>query len=208
LSRYTTIPATETLVVGSWQTAAAGAPNETVTRPIWRASCAFFDTAATAKTTSDYSAVCVGTIDRNRNTYVQLIERRRVEFNDLVRFVGEVYSAYTPDYVVIEKSLHGLPVLQELRRGTGIPVLGVTPIGDKVSRAQVILPWCECGRIRFPAGAPWVEDALDEICQFPHGRFDDRVDAFVGCVTWLLGTVDSSESAAQNRRRIRGFFLR
>jgi hypothetical protein len=32
--------------------------------------------------------------------------------------------------------------------------------------------------VHLPDGAEWVEDFINELASFPHGRHDDQVDAF------------------------------
>jgi predicted phage terminase large subunit-like protein len=53
-----------------------------------------------------------------------------------------------------------------LRSTTRLPVVGVRPVGDKVSRAHVASPLAESGKISIPESAPWLNDFLDEMCGF------------------------------------------
>ena len=49
--------------------------------------------------------------------------------------------------------------------------------GDKVKKAQAIQARMAMGRVRFPAWAPWMQRARQELLKFPHGKHDDFVDA-------------------------------
>ena len=49
--------------------------------------------------------------------------------------------------------------------------------GDKVTRAYPVSAACERGRVRLAKGG-WVKPFLAELCGFPTGPHDDRVDAF------------------------------
>jgi predicted phage terminase large subunit-like protein len=49
--------------------------------------------------------------------------------------------------------------------------------GDKVKKAQAIQARMAMGRVRFPAGAPWLMRAKAELLKFPHAKHDDFVDA-------------------------------
>src|SRR5690606_8465077 len=57
------------------------------------------------------------------------------------------------------------------------PLREITPVGDKVSRAQSIAGRVALGRLWFPRGVPWVEKAINEMMAFPNGLHDDFVDA-------------------------------
>ena len=61
--------------------------------------------------------------------------------------------------------------------------------GDKETRAEPFSAQCEAGNVYLCEG-PWVEDYLDELCQFPGGKFADQVDASSGAFGRLLGKDD------------------
>jgi predicted phage terminase large subunit-like protein len=56
-------------------------------------------------------------------------------------------------------------------------LIEMTPIHDKLQRAQSIHGRISLGRVRFPAFAQWWPDAKRQILQFPYGANDDFVDA-------------------------------
>jgi predicted phage terminase large subunit-like protein len=79
---------------------------------------------------------------------------------------------------VVEDKANGPAVIQELRHD--VPgLIAVTPEGGKVARAQAVSPQVESGNVHLPhpALASWVEDLIEEMAAFPHGRNDDQVDA-------------------------------
>ena len=43
----------------------------------------------------------------------------------------------------------------------------------------------EARQVYLPRQAPWVGDFHDELLQFPHGRFDDQVDALAQFLDWI-----------------------
>lgn len=51
-------------------------------------------------------------------------------------------------------------------------------VGDKETRARAISPLIKSGNVYLPhpSIAPWVWDYIDEMSNFPTGRYDDRVD--------------------------------
>lgn len=53
----------------------------------------------------------------------------------------------------------------------------ITPIKDKVTRAQAIAARMSMGMVHFPEFAPWWSDARHEMLTFPNSKHDDFVDA-------------------------------
>lgn len=56
-------------------------------------------------------------------------------------------------------------------------LIEVTPVADKMTRAQSIAGRVSMGKVYFPEHASWWPKALDEMMKFPHGTHDDFVDA-------------------------------
>jgi predicted phage terminase large subunit-like protein len=88
--------------------------------------------------------------------------------------------------VLIEDKASGQSLVQDMRQSTRLPVLPVKVDSDKVSRAHVVVPSVEAGRIFAPAEAPWLEAFLNELAAFPKGQHDDIVDAFTQGISHLL----------------------
>lgn len=61
-------------------------------------------------------------------------------------------------------------------------IVEMTPVKDKLTRAQSIQAMASLGRVRFPAFAPWWGQAEQELMKFPAARHDDFVDtlAWIG----------------------------
>jgi hypothetical protein len=59
--------------------------------------------------------------------------------------------------------------------GNYINLVEVTPVTDKVSRAQSIAARVAMGKVWFPEGAVW-DKAIEEMLAFPNGLHDDFVD--------------------------------
>uniref|UniRef100_UPI001C5AE7AF phage terminase large subunit n=1 Tax=Aeromonas veronii TaxID=654 RepID=UPI001C5AE7AF len=51
------------------------------------------------------------------------------------------------------------------------------PSGDKVTRASLVTPMIEGGRVFLPRSAPWLDEFTLECSQFPNSVNDDQVDA-------------------------------
>lgn len=70
--------------------------------------------------------------------------------------------------------------------------------GDKVKKAQAIQARMSMGRVRFPAGAPWLMRAKAEMLKFPHGKHDDFVDALAHLGRGLRVMVGATAAAPAN----------
>ena len=121
--------------------------------------------------------------------------RDRVEFPQLKRAVASQYLKWRPDEVIVEDKASGQSLIQELAQevelGSGqggvlIPVVAFNPgSNDKRQRASTASPYVEARRVLLPAGAPWVQEFVDECAMFPAGRHDDQVDAIVMAILRL-----------------------
>jgi predicted phage terminase large subunit-like protein len=49
-------------------------------------------------------------------------------------------------------------------------------IGDKVARVASFRARAKAGCVHLPRGKQWAIDLVDQLCAFPAGRFDDKVD--------------------------------
>ena len=58
----------------------------------------------------------------------------------------------------------------------------VTPVANKVQRAQSILGRMAMKKVQLPKSAHWTQGAVDELLKFPQSRHDDFVDtlAWIG----------------------------
>lgn len=78
----------------------------------------------------------------------------------------------------IEDKANGPAIINALRRQVG-GIVPVKPDGGKVPRAYAVQPYVEARQcyLPHPRIAPWVEDFIRQLAQFPRGTHDDDVDA-------------------------------
>lgn len=72
--------------------------------------------------------------------------------------------------------------------------------GDKVQKAQAIIARARQGMVRFPADAPWLEQAKSELLKFPSARHDDFVDALANIGRGLNRQVRAGKGKAPEKR--------
>lgn len=158
----------------------AGTPMPSFTRRILS-----LDTAFSIKSSADYSVILeLGEFDRG--VMIILCLRQRLEYPQLKIAAVQLASSGGISAVLIEDKASGQSLVQDMRQSTRLPVLPVKVDTDKVSRAHVVVPSVEAGRVFAPAGARWLEEFLKELAAFPKGQHDDIVDAFTQGVSYLL----------------------
>ena len=67
----------------------------------------------------------------------------------------------------------------------GFVVAAMPEMGDKAHRAEPFAVQCEAGNV-FLVEGEWNTPWLDEVCNFPGGKFKDQVDASVGAFARLV----------------------
>lgn len=87
----------------------------------------------------------------------------------------------------IEDKANGPAIISALRR-TVHGLVPVKPDGGKLARAYAVQPLVEGGQVYLPHPriAPWVEDFIRELSQFPRGANDDDVDACTQALNVLV----------------------
>lgn len=141
-----------------------------------------WDTAYTAKTSSDHSACTTWGIFRNEETDENCIIllnaiQERMNFPRLKQVALEQYQAYRPDTVLIEAKASGLPLIHELRR-IGVPATDVNWSSgqDKIMRVNSVSDIFKSGMVYAPKNRRFAEEVIQQMTDFPYGEGDDYVD--------------------------------
>jgi len=135
------------------------------------------DLAISEKEGADWTAIVA--LSRDPITgivYVREAERHRAGFHDVLGRIQAAAARHRPTSIAIEQTQYQAAVVQELTRTTTLPVRGVRPDRDKVTRFAPLLTRYEQHQVRHdPAGVPaWFRE---ELLSFPEGAHDDGVDA-------------------------------
>lgn len=114
--------------------------------------------------------------------------RGRVEFPELKRMAVAMVKTGRYGAILIEDVASGQSLIQELQHLTHITVIPVKADVDKLTRAQSATPVIEAGEVFLPAKAPWLQEFLNELSEFPLGAHDDIVDSVVQALNYLRRT--------------------
>lgn len=78
--------------------------------------------------------------------------------------------------ILIEDKANG-PAVMDMLEGVLPGVVASQPNGDKMSRANAVLPQVEAGNVALLEGEPWHDEFKGECAGFPNATYDDIVDA-------------------------------
>jgi predicted phage terminase large subunit-like protein len=90
--------------------------------------------------------------------------------------------------VLIEYSGYGPTLARDLRKRFRSPEIRLIPTDRRSKTARLLhhIDVIQSGRIKLPRDAQWREAWESEIEQFPHGPFDDQVDALTQALDLML----------------------
>lgn len=133
------------------------------------------DLALGVKNSSDYTACII--MGRSPSGQVYILDAQRIQepFHQVLLFIQQMANKWRPSVIAIEQVQYQAAVVQELLRTTTLPVIGVRPDKDKLTRFLPLLARYEQSMVCHAIGlASWFED---ELLMFPMGEHDDGVDA-------------------------------
>lgn len=133
------------------------------------------DLAISTKSSADWTA-CVALARATDGTvYVIGADRIRGGFDAVLAFIVRCATRWSPATIAVEQVAYQVAAVQTLLRDTTLPVQGVAPKGDKLSRFVGLEARYEHGQVVHAKGLP--PEFTDELLSFPVGPNDDFVDA-------------------------------
>ena len=157
------------------------------------------------KTRNDATVMIVGGVDRYGDIYILDVWWEKAGADKQVEAMLRLAKQWKPLLWFAEKGHISKAIGPFLRKRmqetqTWFSVEEVTPIGNKVQRAQSIMGRMSMKKVKFPKHAPWVMQAREELLKFPNARHDDFVDA----LAWLGRAVDRMAVPSAARPRDEG----
>jgi predicted phage terminase large subunit-like protein len=133
---------------------------------------------------SDY---CVLQVWGRRGADKYLIDqiRDQMGFPATVQAIRALSAKYPKAHTkLVEDKANGTAVIDYLKKEI-YGLIPVEPMGGKEVRASAISPQWEAGNVYLPdpSHAPWVNDFVEELIQFPQAKNDDQVDAMTQMLT-------------------------
>lgn len=154
------------------------------------------------KTRNDATVMIVGGVDSFGDLYILDVWWEKAGADKQVEAMLRLAKQWRPLLWFAEKGHISKALGPFLRKRmqeerTYFNVEEVTPIGNKVQRAQSVLGRMSMKKIKFPKHAPWFMQARDELLKFPNARHDDFVDA----LAWLGRAVDRMSTPGGTKKR-------
>lgn len=135
------------------------------------------DLAISTSDQANYTAMAVVGVHRDGRRFVLEVTRARMTFHQTLQLVSQIARRWNPGTIYVEQAQYQAAAVQELLRTTNLPVVGVKPDRDKLTRAQPMIARYERGLVwHAPELAAYYEE---ELLSFPVGATDDCVDATV-----------------------------
>jgi predicted phage terminase large subunit-like protein len=135
---------------------------------------------ATGRTSGDYFAVWVGSLDQATGVlYTRALTLERIGFVEQVKRIVAGFERWRPVRVGIETTAYQVALKAVLeqesrRRGLYMPVVGIQALANKRARIEGTAPLYENGTFRLPVGLEAEVEA--QFLHFPKARHDDAPD--------------------------------
>lgn len=135
------------------------------------------DLAISEKEGADWTAIVALSRDPVSGlVYILEAERHRCGFHAVLERIQAAAARHHPQLIAVEQVQYQAAVVQELTRTTRLPVRGVRPDRDKLTRFMPLLTRFEQFQVRLdPSGVPaWYRE---ELLSYPESAHEDGIDA-------------------------------
>lgn len=161
------------------------------------------DHAVSLAQNRDSTVMGVVGVDENEDIWVLPdLVWGKIDTNDQTEAMLRLMEEYSPLFWWAEKghiSQSIGPFLRKrmLEEQIYCSIVEKVPVADKQTRAQAIQARMSMKKVHFPKFAPWYQDAVDQMLNFPNGAHDD----FVDFLAWIGRGLTSHVKAQAPRKR-------
>jgi predicted phage terminase large subunit-like protein len=156
------------------------------------------DTAMKVKEHNDYSVFCAWMHGSDNNLYLLDMLRGKWEAPELKKNAISFWNKWkhfnhkNANCFYIEDKASGIGLIQELLRGSPIPIVGIPRDKDKLTRLEMILGYIEAGRVYFPFNKQHAISAqiiaeCESFTRDDSHSNDDIVDCLIDAVNKAFG---------------------
>jgi predicted phage terminase large subunit-like protein len=139
------------------------------------------DAASKDGSASSFSVVQLWASDGS-NLFLVNQFREQCDFARLSHVVRNLARHYNGVPILIEDTANGCALLSDLRKRN---IHAIVPSGSKEARFRPHLEKIIAGKVHVPANAPFAREFMKEFLEFPHGEYNDQVDAFSQFAGWI-----------------------
>ncbi len=162
------------------------------------------DPAASKKTKADYNAAYVlAALGYAEHTHIWVLDgfSRHLSIPEMVRNLRELSRRWYDIAIAVEAAGAFLAVPDMLLEiDPALPVMPISPMGDKWMRAQAAAAMYNQGRLHIPLDVPWAKNLIHRLHNFTgvDGGKDDEVDAIAHGVNTLLTALPGVDDQVAN----------
>jgi len=162
---------------------------------------------ATKENKGDFTEHAIGGLDNNSDLYIKDWWYGQKTSDKWIEAMVALIARHRPMLWAHESGpidhAVGPAIRRAMRENKPMPVYTkLTPmpsIKSKAIKLSTLQSWAAQGRVWLPINRPWAERLVDQLCNFPAGKYDDAADA-LGLLARLLDAMLTGTLESEHRK--------
>ena len=171
------VPSQGTVLKREWFNVVALVP------PLYKELVLSFDLAQRPGDNSSYSC-CLGFATNGTDHCLIGAYRQNAEYVTIRAWALELIEKYSPTAILVEDAASGTALISDIGQQVKY-LVARRPKGSKQERILEHYASLSAGRVSVLSEAPGLSQFLDEMVQFPEGKYNDQVDAVSQFLDWI-----------------------